>query len=220
MAALGKAMVRQLVRTPGAWVKALRLALACGARSEVGRIKHLIYLGEACHVLQRCAALGVDHAHAHFGTNAAAVAMLARVMGGAKYSFTVHGPEEFDSPRALSLGDKIAHSDFTVAISQFGRSQLCRWAAFEHWDKINVVHCGIEPSHFPEAAPMPGGPLRLVSIGRFVEQKGQLALVKAMAQLKATHPQVHLTLIGDGEMRPHTAGGAVHHGHHRARTGV
>jgi glycosyltransferase involved in cell wall biosynthesis len=120
-------------------------------------------------------------------------------MGGPKYSFTVHGPEEFDSPRALSLNDKIKHSDFTVAISQFGRSQLCRWADFADWARINVVHCGIEPSHFPETAPVPDGPLRVVSIGRFVEQKGQLALVKAMAALK--DHDVHLTLIGDGEMR-------------------
>ena len=48
--------------------------------------------------------------HAHFGTNAAAVAMLTRVLGGPHYSFTVHGPEEFDAPAALSLGDKIEHA--------------------------------------------------------------------------------------------------------------
>ena len=34
--------------------------------------------------------------HAHFGTNSATVAMFAHLLGGASYSFTVHGPEEFD----------------------------------------------------------------------------------------------------------------------------
>ena len=57
----------------------------------------------------RCDHAGVTHVHAHFGTNAAAVAMLTRVLGGPGYSFTVHGPEEFDAPAALSLGEKIAH---------------------------------------------------------------------------------------------------------------
>ena len=125
--------------------------------------------------------------------------MLGHLLGGPKFSFTVHGPEEFDSPRALSLGRKMALADFTVAISQFGRSQLCRWAAPGSWDSIKVVHCGIEPAKFAKPAPLPTGPRRLVAIGRLVEQKGQLALIEAMAR---TETPVALTLIGDGEMRP------------------
>ena len=36
--------------------------------------------------------------HAHYGTNSAMVAMLCRMIGGPPYSFTMHGPEEFDAP--------------------------------------------------------------------------------------------------------------------------
>jgi len=167
----------------GVW-SALRKAWALGTGSEAGRLKHLIYLAEAAYVAEHCRAEGVQHAHAHFGTNAAAVAMLSAVQGGPKYSFTVHGPEEFDAPRGLSLGMKIRHSAFTVAISQFGRSQLYRWAGAADWDKIEVVHCGIEPAKFDAPQPLPKGPRNVVAIGRLVEQKGQLALIKAMAQLR------------------------------------
>lgn len=195
------ALLRVGIARPGTMLAALRQAWRMGAASEVGRLRHLVYLAEAAYVARRCEAEGVTHAHAHFGTNAATVAMLSHMLGGPRYSFTVHGPEEFDAPRALSLGLKITHSAFTVAISQFGRSQLCRWVDFDHWDRIKVIHCGIEPARFADPAPMPESGLSLVAIGRFVEQKGQMVLVPALAELVQRHPDAHLTLIGDGPMR-------------------
>lgn len=200
-AALLLALLRALIASPGRAVAALRTALALGARSEVGRLRHLVYLAEAAHVAQLCARNGITHAHAHFGTNAAAVAMLAHMLGGPSYSFTVHGPEEFDAPRALSLGPKIERAAFAVAISSFGRSQLCRLVGAGHWPRIHVVHCGIEPARFGTPAPMPADGLRLTAIGRFVEQKGQMLLIPALAAARKEHPDLHLTMIGDGPMR-------------------
>ncbi|MEM6941120.1 MAG: glycosyltransferase family 4 protein [Pseudomonadota bacterium] len=194
LAAFARAVLRDFAALRQAWALALRL----GKTSEVGRLRHLIYLVEAAFVAERCRSAGVTHAHAHFGTNATAVALLSAMLSGPSYSFTVHGPEEFDAPRALSLGTKIQHAAFTVAISQFGRSQLYRWADAADWERIKVVHCGIEPGKFDDPQPIPEGPCRLVAIGRLVEQKGQLALIQALAQAQG---EIHLTLIGDGDMR-------------------
>ncbi|WP_264212657.1 glycosyltransferase [Leisingera thetidis] len=194
------ALMREAV-APVRFGRALKLALKLARASDKGILRHLVYLAEAAHVKQRCAAEGVQHMHAHFGTNSAAVAMLAHVLGAPGYSFTVHGPEEFDAPHALSLGEKINRARFAVAVSSFGRSQLSRWAAFGKWDSLKVVHCGIEPDRFANPAPLPEGPLRLAAIGRFVEQKGQMVLVRAMTRLVQEMPDLHLALIGDGEMR-------------------
>lgn len=210
--ALVKAVFKVALSRPKGFARALCRAWRMGAVSEVGRLRHLIYLAEACDVAARCAEEGVQHIHAHFGTNSATVAMLTHLLGGPGYSFTVHGPEEFDAPRALSLGEKMRHAAFTVAISQYGRSQLERWVAAEHWPRLQVVHCGIEPEKFPQPAPVPEGPPRLVSIGRFSEQKGQLVLIEAMAGIAASHPQAHLTLIGDGEMRAEIEAAIARHG--------
>lgn len=199
---LGGALLRRFLNAPGRSLAALRLALRCGRASSSGMARHLIYLAEAAEVVARCQASGSAHIHAHFGTNSATVAMLAHALGGPGYSFTVHGPEEFDAPVALSLGEKLDAARFAVGVSQFGRSQLCRWAGFDTWDRLHVVHCGIEPDAFDDPQPVPEGQLRLVSIGRFVEQKGQMVLVRAMARLVRRHPMVHLDLVGDGEMRP------------------
>lgn len=188
-----------MLRHPFRAAQAVSAALRMGARACT-RNKHLVYLIEAAFLAGRCKDLGIAHLHAHFGTNPATVAHLCRLLGGPRWSFTTHGPEEFDAPVALSLGEKVAGAEFAVAVSSFGRSQLCRWAALEHWPKIKVVHCGIETRHFPAPAPIPPK-LRLVAIGRFFEQKGFPLLIEAVAQAARQHPGLHLTLVGDGELR-------------------
>lgn len=189
-----------LAGRPKCALAALRLALSCGTQG--GRIKHLIYLTEAAHIARRCRSLGISHLHAHFGTNSTTVAMLAEILGGPRFSFTVHGPEEFDSPVALSLKTKMQRAAFTVAVSSYGRSQLYRWADPADWPRIHVVHCGIEPERFPTALPLPETGPRLVAIGRLAEQKGFALLVEAIALAAPALPDLHLTLVGDGPLRP------------------
>lgn len=214
---LGGNALGWMLAHPGRAVAAMRLALACGARGAGGgpgtggRLRHLIYLIEAAHLARRCRDEGVGHIHAHFGTNSATVAMLAHALGGPHYSFTVHGPEEFDAPLALSLGPKMERAAFTVAISSFGRSQLCRWVAPARWDRLKVVHCGIEPDRFPPPTPLPQGGPHLVAVGRFSAQKGFALLIEAVA-LAAPHlPGLRLTLVGDGELRGQIKGLIAQH---------
>ena len=197
-----------LFRAPLRTLRALRLAMACGRRGAGGgpgtggRLRHLIYLVEAAYIARRCAELDISHLHAHFGTNSTTVAMLARALGGPRYSFTVHGPEEFDAPAALSLGTKIERAAFTVAISSFGRSQLCRWVAPDQWQHLHVVTCGIEPWRFPPPAALPQGGPHLVAIGRLSPQKGFDLAIEAVALALPRLPGLHLTLLGDGPLRP------------------
>jgi colanic acid/amylovoran biosynthesis glycosyltransferase len=172
-----------------------------GRRSQRGAARHLIYLAEAALLRRRLAACGVQHLHAHFGTNASAVAMLCRLLGGPPYSLTIHGPEEFDAPGPLALGEKIRHAAFAVAISHFTRSQLCRWCAAADWPKIHVVRCGLDEVFLSAAGtPAPRRP-RLVTVGRLAEQKGQLLLVEAAARLRDRGLDFELVIVGDGPMR-------------------
>ncbi|MEE4278706.1 MAG: glycosyltransferase family 4 protein [Halieaceae bacterium] len=189
------------LRSPLAFLVALTWALRLGWRGDRAMVYHLVYLAEACR-LKRCFdEVGVDHAHAHFGTNPAEVLLLVRRLGGPPYSFTVHGPEEFDRPLALKLREKIDGSAFVVAISSYGRSQLSRWVEYAQWPKIREVHCGLD-AQFLDAplTPVPEAP-RLVCVGRLCEQKGQLLLMEAARNLKQRGLAFELVLAGDGEMR-------------------
>jgi colanic acid/amylovoran biosynthesis glycosyltransferase len=195
------ALARVALVRPGRFLRAVRITWGLWRRSGRSPVPYLAYLAEACQLVGWLAAERIGHLHAHFGTNPADVAMLARALGGPPYSFTVHGPEEFDRPEALALGAKGQHAAFVVAISSFGRSQLYRWLPQAHWGKVEVVHCGLEQAFHEGASTVASGSARLVCVGRLCEQKGQLLLVQSLARVRARGIAVELVLAGDGEMR-------------------
>lgn len=199
---LAMAVLASLRQSPLRLAKALALTLRMARRSERFWPYHLAYLGEACRVAQWLRQGRSQHLHAHFGTNSAQVAMLAHVLCGVPYSFTVHGPEEFDKPDAIGLGEKIRHAAFVVAVSAFGRSQLLRWSQHIHWQKLKVVHCGVDRSFIDLPSVPPPAVPRLVCVGRLCEQKGQLLLVEAARRLAQEGVPFEIVLAGDGEMRP------------------
>ncbi len=197
-----RAVIRLMLLRPREGWHGLRFAVQVGRGSDRGVIVHLAYWAEACLLLQWFNDAEIDHVHAHFGTNSTTVAMLCHRMGGPSYSFTVHGPEEFDHPVELRLREKIQHAAFVVAISSFGRSQLFRQCEYDQWPKIEVIRCGLEQDFFPENPdPVPDCP-KLVCVGRLSEQKGQLLLIQAARLLADQDIHVQFVLVGDGELRP------------------
>jgi colanic acid/amylovoran biosynthesis glycosyltransferase len=195
------AAVRLGLTRPRRFFSATRLAGSMWRVSDRTLFHHLAYLAEAAQLVAWMDAERVAHLHAHFGTNPAEIAMLAGALGGPPYSFTVHGPEEFDKPESLGLGLKGQRARFVVAISSFGRSQLYRWLPQAHWGKVRVVHCGLEREfHAGADAPASDVP-RLVCVGRLCEQKGQLLLIQAWSRVVARGVAAELVLAGDGEMR-------------------
>lgn len=204
---LGAVLRTFLTNSLGA-ARGLAEAIRRGIGSHTGLIKHLIYFAEACVLLRWFAERQIAHVHSHFGTNSTLVAMLVRVMGGPAYSFTSHGPEEYDKPEALSLPRKVELSKFVVAISEFGCSQLYRWCRYEDWPKVRLVRCGVDEMFLQAAAstngqlPPPPQEPRVVNVGRLDRAKGQLFLVQAAGKLAAEGMRFQLTLVGDGALRP------------------
>jgi glycosyltransferase involved in cell wall biosynthesis len=181
--------------------RAIRLAWRTGRVSDRGVLIHGVYLAEAAVLCRWLKADGVGHVHAHFGTNSTTVAMFCQELGGPTYSFTVHGPEEFDKPDALSLAEKVRRARFVVAISSFCRSQLYRQVEVVHWPKVLVVHCALDGAYFDAPAATPARDGHLVNIGRLSEQKGQMLLVEAVARLRTRGIEAPMVLVGDGPLR-------------------
>ena len=194
-------LLHMAVTRPARLARGIGTAWMMSRRAERPFPVHLAYLAEACRIVPWLDSSGVAHLHAHFGTNSAEVAMQIGVLSGLPWSFTVHGPEEFDKAPLIGLAEKVRRATFVAAVSSFGRSQLYRLVDREHWPKIKVVHCGID-ADFREvlAVPMADVP-RLVCVGRLCEQKGQILLLDAARRLAEDGVDFELVLAGDGELR-------------------
>jgi len=200
-ASLLTALLKSALTAPGRFCRGLWTAVRMGWRSDRGLLRHIAYLAEACMLVPQLKAHGAQHLHVHFGTNPAVVALLQKVLGGVPYSLTIHGSEEWDRPEALSLRDKYENATFVVGVSEYGRCQVFRWCGASHWEKVHVVHCGVDEIFLgQQPTPVPDVP-RFVAVGALVEAKGHLRLMQALGQLHASGQPFEMILVGDGHLR-------------------
>lgn len=69
-------------------------------------------------------------------------------------------------------------------------------------EKIPVVMNGIELSRcIPKTDYRLSEPIRLLHVGRFDAPKNHEGLLRSFAELRASCPQAHLTMVGDGQLR-------------------
>lgn len=193
--------IRTMATSPIGFLLALRACIMLYRRSDRGLARHVAYLIEAAFLREFARKQRIRHIHVHFGTNPAAVALLARHMGGPPYSITIHGPEEFDAPVGLSLADKIESASFIAAISSFAAAQVKRWIPLRLWDRVHIVGCTVGDQFFNAATPVNPESRTLLCIGRFNAQKGHLELIAAFARVIASGIDARLVLAGDGELR-------------------
>ena len=117
------------------------------------------------------------------------------------YSFTVHGTYEREQPGASAIDEKIAHAKFVVAVSEFTRAQVLRFARGEDWPKVHVIRCGVAESFLArDATPLPEA-ARLLAVGRLDAVKGYPVLVQAASSLVKQGVLIEVTIVGDGPLR-------------------
>ena len=192
-------ILRAVFTSPIRLFLGLRLAWRISRRSDRRLLRHVVRVAEACRLVPWLRESGAVRLHAHFGTNSAEVAMYGHCLGGPPFSFTVHGPEEFES--LMGIAEKVREAAFVAAISSYSRSQLYMRCKAVDWPKIHVVRCGIEPTFHGTTAVNSPSSNRFICVGRLCEAKGQLLLVEAAARLRAKGVEFELVLAGDGPLR-------------------
>jgi glycosyltransferase involved in cell wall biosynthesis len=208
--AMLRAHAQALLRRPHRYLATLALAWRLRRPGLRGALWQLFYFAESVQIWDVCRRRGVCHLHAHFTHVASDDALLAARLGGWTWSFTTHGGLEFFDLSRTLLAEKARRADVVVCVSDFGRSQVMAHVEEEHWNKLHVVRCGIEPALFTDrdAAALGGEaeadgarPLRVLSVARLVPLKGHAVLLDALAQLARDGVEVELTLVGDGPAR-------------------
>ncbi|MGX9854068.1 glycosyltransferase family 4 protein [Limimaricola variabilis] len=196
--AITRAKLRAL-RHPRRFLAALALAWRTAPKGLRGRLYNMIYFGEALVLAQRMEARGIAHLHNHIAKSSGTVAMLASEISDIPHSFTLHGPDIFFAPDHWALSEKIARARFVACISDFARAQAMLFSDPAHWHKLHVVHCGVDPALYDDAPPTPDD--RLLFVGRLAAIKGVPVLLRALARVRESRPEVTLDLVGDGEDR-------------------
>ncbi|MFN8051767.1 MAG: glycosyltransferase family 4 protein [Acidimicrobiales bacterium] len=197
-----RALTRAARRSPRRFAAAAALAARTRRLGASGSFRQLAYFVEAAVLADLMTERGVDHLHDHFADASCTVAMLASALSGIPYSFTIHGPAIFFEPHLWHLDAKLRTATFCAAISSFARSQASLFCEPETWDRLHVVHCGVDPTDTsPAVERTDGRPVELLFVGRLEPVKGLLVLLDAVHRLVRDGDDVHLTIVGDGAER-------------------
>lgn len=159
---------------------------------------------QAFAVARSATAQGIRHLHAHFGSDATTVALLAaREMGGT-FSFTAHARDiwhTYVSPEADTAmrRAKLAAAAFTVTVSDSNAAHL-RALCPEAAPRILRLYNGIDLTAFTPVDPSTQRRGALLAVGRLVEKKGFADLIAAAALLQDRGQAFHLDIVGDGPL--------------------
>jgi glycosyltransferase involved in cell wall biosynthesis len=194
------AHARMLARGPGRYFSALALAVRTRAPGFKSLLWQGFYFAEAAMVADRVIQRRLAHLHNNFADSSCSVAMLASAMGGFDFSFTMHGPAEFFEPHRWRLDEKIKRARFVICISHFCQSQAMIFSPEQSWDRLRIVHCGVDPRMYTPRV-HDGQGKEILFVGRLARVKGLPVLIDAMALLKEKHPEFQLTIAGDGPDR-------------------
>jgi colanic acid/amylovoran biosynthesis glycosyltransferase len=181
-------------------------------------IWHFFYFAEAIVLWEWLRERRIMHVHVHFANAATSIALLYAQFGapdGASWSFTMHGPTEFDNVHSFRLAEKVMRARFVVCISDYARSQLMKLVEPAQWSKLEIVRCGIDPqlfcpsrTHHVDVDQRPSGPdsqhgrVTVLCVGRLVPEKGQSLLIEALGLLSnEAARKVRLVIAGDGPDR-------------------
>ncbi|MDC0736827.1 glycosyltransferase family 4 protein [Cognatishimia sp. SS12] len=184
-----------LRRDPRRYGRAMALALRTAPGGLRALAYQLFYFAEAAVLADHLEAQGVTHLHNHIAKSSCTVAMLMSELSGIPFSFTLHGPDIFFAPDRWALGEKVARARFVACISHFCRSQAMSFSPPEAWEKLHIVHCGVDPDRYG-GTPGAGGN-KLLFVGRLAAVKGLPVLLQAMQAA----PDLTLDIIGDGPDR-------------------
>jgi glycosyltransferase involved in cell wall biosynthesis len=186
--------------SPGNYLQALKLAWDTRQHGLRGTLYQLFYFVEAGILAKQMKVHQIQHLHNHFGDSSCTVAMLAAALGGKTFSFTLHGPYIFFDPYRWRLDEKIKRSLFVSCISHFCRSQGMIFTPTDKWNRMHIIHCGVDPALF-NLVKHNEFAHRLLYTGRLAAVKGLPILLESLAAIIPALPDIVLTVVGDGPDR-------------------
>jgi glycosyltransferase involved in cell wall biosynthesis len=147
----------------------------------------------------RSASDGLTHFHAHFATDAAAVARLASRITEIPYTVTAHAKDIFhESVDRDVLFDRLGDARHVVTVSNYNVGFLD--AAFgNRLNNVTRIYNGMDLEQFTYLDPEERPPT-ILGVGRLVEKKGFDYLIEAAGLLKSQGIRFDCRILGHGEL--------------------
>ena len=141
-----------------------------------------------------------DIVHTHFAKDFAKVALAAAVDAGVPFTFTTHAFDLYDGEMKMPDGDlrtMVSRSARAITISGYNRDHIISVCGEGSAEKVEIVHCGIEPDKFPPI--YEGGGTSVLTVSRLVEKKGIDVLISAAGILGA-ETDLTFDIVGGGPL--------------------
>ncbi|MEQ1807531.1 MAG: glycosyltransferase [Burkholderiaceae bacterium] len=205
-------LARCLVRRPLRLVKALGWVISTCWRRPAEFAKTLAILPKTLAIADELDGSKIA-LHAHWATIPTSAAVLIQIVSGRPFSITAHAWDIYLPSRA-ELQDKIRRSCGLVTCTGYNVGFLRDLAGPENAHKVNLNYHGIDLSRITQTTRVRevGQPLKVVAVGRLVEQKGFRDMVEAVAIATRAGRMIEVTLIGDGPLEAQLKQLAAAHG--------
>ncbi|MFW6162365.1 MAG: glycosyltransferase family 4 protein [Planctomycetota bacterium] len=168
----------------------------------VAALRGLWHLGTALEMARRMRALGVERVVGHFANAPSTAAWVAAQVAGLPLTLAVHARDVFVEPHLLAA--KARDAEAVLACNSAVAERTRQLIAPADRAKVALIHHGIPLDEFPlrdEPPPAGDGPPLILGVGRLVEKKGFVHLVRAVARLRDRDVVVACWLIGEGPER-------------------
>ena len=195
----GSVELRAQLAWPMANVRWQLYFLARMPREGMAALRALFRLNTALGMARRMQALGIARVHAQFANAPSTAGWVAASLLGVPFSFAVHARDVFVEPQFLAA--KARAADRIIACNSAAAARTRELVSPPDRQKVELVYHGLPLDEYlfrPERAAR--RPL-LLGVGRFVEKKGLVHLVRAVSLLRQQGRDIGCWLIGDGPRR-------------------
>jgi len=139
--------------------------------------------------------IGERHVHVHFARSSALDALRAHRILAGRFSLTAHAYDIYSAP--ANLAEKLRAAVVTTTGCAYTAREL---RAIAPGARIEVVVMGVDPETFSRRTPH-GERRTVLAVGRLVEKKGFIHLIRAAAQPAVCGVLDELRIAGEGPLR-------------------
>lgn len=142
---------------------------------------------------------GIGHLHAHFGTEAARVAVLMSHFRPVTVSLTLSNSDELHHAGPTRLKQKVEAADFIICVGTATKNLLMRLTHPQHWHKYDVCALGVDTQRYqPKPLRLKPGIFTVLCVGQLEPHNGQRTLLEACSLLREYGREIRLVFVGNG----------------------